>query len=75
MPDEEHYVGTLLELDEAIKCLPQMEAHITQIAYWHWRRTVEIEEERLRTAAEAEADGHDDHSHRHHRASAGEVDI
>lgn len=81
MPDEKHYVGTLLELDEALKCLPQMEAHITQIAYWHWRRTVEIEEkERLSTAADVEADGHDhgnhdDHSHGHHRAPAGEVDI
>lgn len=73
MPDEKHYVGTLLELDEALKCLPRMEAHITQIAYWHWQRTVEIEEERLSTAAEAEseADGHDDHSYRHRRASAG----
>lgn len=73
MPDEKHYVGTLLKLDEAIKCLPPMEAHITQMAYWHWRHTVEIEEDRLRTAAEAETDGHDDHndhSHRHHRASA-----
>jgi len=72
MPDEKHYVGTLLELDEALKCLPRMEAHITQIAYCHWRRTVEIEEERLSTAAEVEADGHD---HGHRRASAGEVDI
>ena len=78
MPDEKHYVGTLLELDEALKCLPRMEAHITQIAYWHWQRTAEIEEERSSTAAEAEADGHgdhDDHSHRHRRASAGEVNI
>ena len=78
MPDEEHYVGTLLELDEALKRLPQMQAHITQIAYWHWRRTVEIEEERLSTAAEAAANGHgdhDDYSHRHRRASAGGVDI
>jgi len=79
MPDEEHYVGTLLELEEALKCLPRMEAHITQIAYWHWQRTVEIEEERSSTAPSAvEADGdgdgdHDDHSHHHRRASAGEV--
>ena len=54
MPDEKHYVGTLLELDEALRRLPQMEAHITQMAYWYWRRTVQTEE-RLRTEAEAEA--------------------
>ena len=60
MPDEKHYVGTLLELDEALQRLPQMEAHITSAAYWNWRRTVQIEEQRR---AEAEAN-----EHRHHRA-------
>jgi len=64
MPDEKHYVGTLLELDEALQRLPQMEAHITSIAYRNWRRTVQIEEQRR---AEAEVN-----EHHHRRASVGE---
>ena len=72
MPDEKYYVGTLLELDEAVKLLPVFEAHITEVAYWHWLHTVKIEEERLREAeAEAEAERHP-HSGRRRRASAGE---
>lgn len=47
MPDEKYYVGTLLDLDEALSRLPSIEAHITEISYLHWRRTVEIEQELL----------------------------
>ncbi|KAF8486781.1 NUDIX hydrolase domain-like protein [Russula ochroleuca] len=47
MPDEEHYVGTLLELDDALSLLSRLEAHIMKIAYSHWQNTVEIEQERL----------------------------
>jgi len=45
MPDEKHYVGRLLKLEEALLRLPMFEAHITEISYSHWRRTVEIEQE------------------------------
>jgi hypothetical protein len=45
MPDEKYYVGTLLELDEALSRLSGIEAHITDVSYSHWRRTVEIEQE------------------------------
>jgi hypothetical protein len=55
MPDEEHYVGTLLEPEEAVKRLSALEAHITEVAYRHWLHTVRVEEERLR---EAEAERH-----------------
>ncbi|KAI0290014.1 hypothetical protein BC826DRAFT_574963 [Russula brevipes] len=41
MPNESHYVGTLLELEEALRLLPPVEAHVTEVAHWHWRRTVE----------------------------------
>jgi hypothetical protein len=64
MSDEMHYVGTLLELDEALQRPPQMEAHITSVAYWNWQRTVQIEEQR---SAEAEVD-----EHRRRRALVGE---
>ncbi|KAI0289903.1 hypothetical protein B0F90DRAFT_1825757 [Multifurca ochricompacta] len=46
MSDEQHYVGTLLELDEALMRLPDIEAHITYIAYMHWQQTLGIEEQR-----------------------------
>ncbi len=69
MPDEKHYVGTLLELDEAVKRLSAFEAHITEVAYWHWLHTIRIEEERLR---EAEAERHPHSGRRRRRASAGE---
>ena len=52
MPDEKYYVGTLLELDEALPRLPGFEAHIMKISYSHWRRTVEIEQERLNGEAD-----------------------
>jgi hypothetical protein len=48
MPDEIHYVGTLLELDEALSLLPEIEAHIMKIAYFHWQNTVEIEQKLLK---------------------------
>lgn len=48
MPDEVNYVGRLLELEEALSSLPGIEAHITNVAYTHWRETVEIEEIRKR---------------------------
>jgi hypothetical protein len=41
MPNESHYVGTLLELEEALRLLPPMEAHVTEVAHWYWRHTVE----------------------------------
>jgi hypothetical protein len=69
MPDEKYYVGTLLELDEALSRLQGFEAHITAISYSHWRRTVEIEQEIL----SGEADNR--HRSRHHsgrRATAAE---
>lgn len=47
MPDEVNYVGTLLELDEALSRLHGLEAHIMNVAYLHWRDTVEIERELL----------------------------
>lgn len=47
MPDEKHYVGTLLELDKALSLLPGFEGHIVKTAYVHWQDTVEIEQERL----------------------------
>jgi hypothetical protein len=65
MPDEKHYVGTLLELDEALQRLPQMEAHIASTAYWNWQRTIQIEEQQRRAEAEVK-------EHYHRRASAGE---
>ncbi|KAI0278924.1 hypothetical protein BGY98DRAFT_971193 [Russula aff. rugulosa BPL654] len=52
MPDEKHYVGRLLELEEALLRLPGFEAHITEISYSHWRRTVEIEQELLNREAD-----------------------
>jgi hypothetical protein len=52
MPDEKNYVGTLLELEEALPLLPDVEAHIMEIAYLHWQRTVEIEEMRRNGGAE-----------------------
>lgn len=45
MPNEKHYVGTLLELNEALPLLPGFEAHITEVSYFLWRETVEIEQE------------------------------
>ena len=69
MPDEKYYVGTLLELDEALSRLPGFEAHIMEISYSYWRRTVEIEQEVLN----GEADNR--HRSRHHsgrRATATE---
>jgi hypothetical protein len=53
MPDEQHYVGTLLELDEALPLLPQLEAHIMNVAYKHWQQTLRIEEERRNSEAAA----------------------
>jgi hypothetical protein len=61
MPDEKNYVGTLLELEEALELLPGIEAHITKISYSHWRHTVEVEQELLNTS---EADNR--HRSRHH---------
>lgn len=52
MPDEKHYVGRLLELEEALLRLPGFEAHITEISYSHWRRTVGIEQELLNREAD-----------------------
>lgn len=52
MPDEKHYVGTLLELDDALSRLRGFEAHITGISYSHWRRTLEIEQELLNSEAD-----------------------
>jgi hypothetical protein len=52
MPDEKDYVGTLLELEEALSLLPGIEAHITEISYSHWRNTVEIEQELLKSEAD-----------------------
>lgn len=50
MLDEVNYVGRLLELEEALSRLPRIEAHITNVAYTHWRETVEIEEIQKRLA-------------------------
>lgn len=69
MPDEKYYVGTLLELDEALSRLPMFEAHITEISYSYWRRTVEIEQGLLNGGADNR------HRSRHHsgrRATAAE---
>jgi hypothetical protein len=69
MPDEKHYVGTLLDLGEALSLLPGFEAHIMEVSYSHWQRTVEIEQELLN----GEADNR--HRSRHHsgcRATATE---
>ncbi|KAI0000752.1 hypothetical protein BJV74DRAFT_110510 [Russula compacta] len=44
MPDEVHYVGKLLELEEALRRLPRFQAHITETVYRHWLYTVETEE-------------------------------
>lgn len=52
MPDEKHYVGTLLELEEALLRLPGFEAHITNVSYSRWQRTVEIEQELLNSEAD-----------------------
>jgi hypothetical protein len=46
MSDEQNYVGTLLELEEALRVLPQVEAHVMNIAYKRWQQTVAIEKER-----------------------------
>ena len=62
MPDEKNYVGTLLELEEALPLLPIREAHITEIAYLHWRRTLEIEGMRQNGGSER---------HRHPRRRLG----
>lgn len=59
MFDEVYYVGTLLELEEALRRLPRREAHITEIAYQHWLYTVETEER----GRNAETDRHE-HSRR-----------
>ena len=70
MPDEKYYVGTLLELDEALPRLPGFEAHIMNVSYSYWRRTVEIEQARLND----ETDNR--HRSRHHsgrRTTATEV--
>jgi hypothetical protein len=68
MPDEKHYVGTLLELDKALLLLPGFEAHIMKTAYIHWQKTVEIEQERLKGGPD-----HRPRSRRHssHHATAG----
>lgn len=58
MPDEQHYVGTLLKLDEALPLLPQIEAHIMNVAYEHWRQTVAIEEGRRNGEATARSSPH-----------------
>lgn len=70
MPDEKYYVGTLLELDEALSLLPSIEAHITETSYLHWQRTVEIEQELLNNT---EADNrHRSRQHSSRRATATE---
>ncbi len=60
MPDEKNYVGTLLNIEDALPRLSRLEAHIMSVSYWHWRDTVEIERELLNSEA--------DHRHRsrHH---------
>lgn len=45
MPDEQFYVGTLLELDEALKLLPPSESRVTEMAYRLWKYTLELEKE------------------------------
>jgi hypothetical protein len=70
MPNEKHYVGKLLELDEALSRLPGFEAHITEVSYLYWRRTIEIERELPNTEA-----GNRPHRSRRHsgrRATATE---
>lgn len=52
MPDEKHYVGTLLELEDALSRLPGFEAHVTKISYSHWQDTVEIEKRLLNSEAD-----------------------
>jgi hypothetical protein len=61
MPDEKDYVGTLLELNDALRRLPGIEAHITEISYSHWRRTVEIEQELLNSQLQADNRRHSQH--------------
>jgi hypothetical protein len=46
MADEKNYVGTLLGLDEALRVLPAVEAHVMNVAYQHWQQTVAVEKER-----------------------------
>jgi len=58
MPDEQDYVGTLLELDEALPLLPQIEAHITDVAYKHWRQAVALEEGRRNGEATVHSSPH-----------------
>jgi hypothetical protein len=60
MPDEKNYVGTLLDLGEALSRLPRFEAHIMEVSYSYWQGTVEIEQELLN----GEADNR--HRSRHH---------
>ncbi|EIM80205.1 uncharacterized protein STEHIDRAFT_28238, partial [Stereum hirsutum FP-91666 SS1] len=45
MPDEQTYVGTLLDLEEALKLLSPSEGRVALMAYRLWKQTLELEEE------------------------------
>lgn len=45
MPDEQAYVGTLLELEEALGLLSPSEGRVTLMAHRLWKQTLELEEE------------------------------
>ncbi|KAI0262771.1 hypothetical protein BC834DRAFT_890168 [Gloeopeniophorella convolvens] len=51
MPDEQHYVGTLLARDDALCRLPRGEAHVAEVVYRVWELTVQ------QLAREAQARG------------------
>jgi hypothetical protein len=72
MPDEEHYVGTLLELEDALLRLSRLEAHIMSVAYAHWQDTVEIERERLNGESDRHSQRRPHSGRRAARAGAGE---
>lgn len=57
MPDETSYVGTLLEINEALEVLPGLEAQIAEVAYKLWKYTMQVEEE-ARKEADARGEGH-----------------
>jgi hypothetical protein len=52
MPDEKNYVGTLLDIENALPLLYGFEAHIMRVSYLHWRNTVEIERGLLNSEAD-----------------------
>ncbi|TFY67372.1 hypothetical protein EVG20_g3966 [Dentipellis fragilis] len=56
MPDEQAYVGHLLDLDTAMERLPRLEGEIARMAHGLWRRTVKWQNEVAQVQSQPEVE-------------------